>query len=791
MLNRMSNHAWVCKICSRDHPTKQCPEIKDVSTPRKQQKCQSRGLCIRCLEDQHVGNCRNQNILCRKCLSRDHFTVMHSRIYDASDSSMETESSEEEEEKKCIICSQAHPISNCYQFLSTPVEERIMLCKARGICQVCLSKEHQGTCGPPIPNCKICHSIGHSVYLHDAPGGRELCLLCPPGSRHLLEHCTSFLCMAIDARNHVVETYGYCRKCLQAVHPNRTECQSALEGSTVGCHTCRSWEHHTLLHENVTAQQVPRNKHNQTVDQSKKAVERIRTENFIRVVVPATPSKTGREKLIIRYNKIHPKNLQKALNEATENVRGAEGKNLPLKKRPPLALGGITRKESPANGANGVSPSKGQSCSTTSSMEKQTQTEVEKRKPGDKGECVLCQEPKHKLDICHNFVTVGVAERERFVSQLSACCICLSVDHTSINCNSPVKECLYHDCVLSHHVLLHRRKYWKDLDREINEENHQKARKETEEKQCSICDSKNHLTEYCPCWPLGRQDRKPFVRYHGLCETCFSKKHVTKICPSREAVCGVNECPENHHPILHPEHMFDLPSPNRPLYENRVNRNEAGRFRLQRNVNLEQARQLIEEKWAGRTALQPPLQDAPVWYEQTRGQRNEVIVTHADFLTLYGAYDNISQQAAELAVEVMALAMSGLSGTQRGLLRLGSENNPLMNKALERMPPAPPTPDRSGDNAGGAGRQLSNSAPTPGTSATRAPRADNIVVHVQPNAVVPQNNVQNNVPEKGQKNKQNVVDQEATTEEEDNAANYKPGPKSKKRLRKNPYPKKQ
>ena len=200
MLNRMSNHAWVCKICSRDHPTKQCPEIKDVSTPRKQQKCQSRGLCIRCLEDQHVGNCRNQNILCRKCLSRDHFTVMHSRIYDASDSSMETESSEEEEEKKCIICLQAHPISNCYQFLSMPVEERIMLCKARGICQVCLSKEHQGTCGPPIPNCKICHSIGHSVYLHDAPGGRELCLLCPPGSRHLLEDCTSFLCMAIDAR---------------------------------------------------------------------------------------------------------------------------------------------------------------------------------------------------------------------------------------------------------------------------------------------------------------------------------------------------------------------------------------------------------------------------------------------------------------------------------------------------------------------------------------------------------------------------------------------------------------
>jgi hypothetical protein len=47
------------------------------------------------------------------------------------------------------------------------------------------------------------------------------------------------------------------------------------------------------------------------------------------------------------------------------------------------------------------------------------------------------------------------------------------------------------------------------------------------------------------------------------------------------------------------------------------------------------------------------------------------------------------------------------------------------------------------------------------------------------------------VPEKGQKNKQNVVDQEATTEEEDNAASYKPGPKSKKRLRKNPHPKKQ
>ena len=68
------------------------------------------------------------------------------------------------------------------------------------------------------------------------------------------------------------------------------------------------------------------------------------------------PLRLGQRKLIIRYNKFHPKNLRKALDEGAEKLRVAESNNLPLKKRPPLALGGITRKDSPAKG---VSPEPG------------------------------------------------------------------------------------------------------------------------------------------------------------------------------------------------------------------------------------------------------------------------------------------------------------------------------------------------------------------------------------------------------------------------------------------------
>ena len=779
----------VCRICQGDtHHAKQCPELRDFSWPMRKKLCDRYGVCLRCLEDRHEGPC-TVDIFCGRCLSKEHQSVMHPDHWD--------DSTGDEEEPACLICDKHHPVENCYTLLSFSIEARITLCRTRKVCLTCLGKEHTGYCGSPghTPCCSICRSVGHHTFLHDAPQGRDPCLICPPGSIHVLEHCPRFLGAGINERNNIVECQGHCRCCLLPLHPSTT-CKAIREGSTVACNRCKAWDHHTLLHATVTNED--------STAAAREAVKKIRAANNIRVSLNArgvNPQKEKAGRTVARippkkrtpYTKITPKKLREALQQVTPMRTGKVVRALTFKDRTDVnPIAGPAPKPTthyPYSSGNievaGVAPLPLPGLTKKpGDAEKTTQrplVALELRKKVDNGDCLLCSEPRHNLDICHNFVIAGINERERLVRSLGACKVCLSPEHKTVDCKLPEKRCFYHGCQLQHHPLLHRRRYWAENDLAYNLQLHAKSQIEGQERRCSICESVLHFTEYCQYWPLGRQDRKPFLDQHGLCVICLKDGHDEKGCHSREFVCGVNGCPEHHHPILHPQQMFNMEGTNKPLHENRSPLPDMHRFRILNGVTFDQANELLKEKWAGRTKIVPPLQpNLYVWYQQTRAPRNEVTISHEDFLKLYGSISRINDQALELAVEITARSFSGLTNSQRELLRTGHADNPLMNEALRRAPtcpqtpPAPqiPGPSNGGDATGNAG---DNQAPQQ-------------VIAVQPVHVLNRQNP----PSAPELVTVQAVDTEATTEtagdDTETDVSSKPAPLSRKRFRKNLNP---
>ena len=157
-----------------------------------------------------------------------------------------------------------------------------------------------------------------------------------------------------------------------------------------------------------------------------------------------------------------------------------------------------------------------------------------------------------------------------------------------------------------------------------------------------------------------------------------------------------------------------------------------------------------------------------------------MILSHEDFLKLYGVVTQVNQRAAELAVEITATAFSGLTNSQRSLLRLGSTNNPLMNEALRRAPTCPQTPPAP-QNPGSSGRDALCNA-----RGIQTPHQDYAVtpVHVLN---------RQNPPSAPELIAAPVIDTEATTEspdddEEETDVSSRPAPLSKKRYKKNKGP---
>ena len=705
-----------CNICLKDHFTVQCPDLKEQNYAGRKRLCEQKNICPRCLGFCLRGNyCANPEDICNRCFSGNHCTMLHPDEGSSSE--------EDENEADCLVCTRKHELMSCYAFLSSDISTRIETCRFKKICQICLTKSHTGPCYAPGLNCKICGSVGHHTYLHDSEYGREMCPRCYPEQKHLLEHCVHFLRLNLAERGDFVERNGICRCCLHKIHPTRL-CQSALEGSTTGCVICKAYDHHTLLH-NASNSADPR-EFQRLQDMLKERLSKIRRENDVRVVVQSTsstpahtplktpvktPLKTPTKKtssrsvtqqgdrsaasssrrlfsnLARRYDEIQgprpgPTDLRFKLNQQ-ELARGlAQG--MQLSSASALPAPGISLANLPAGfSAEPIVPLNQEGKKRTREPD---HDRAETPRLADKPKCHLCSGDKHKLDVCPDFVTSGIRERERMAKGIRpACLLCLSVDHRSTECNSVTKFCGYHQCELSHHPLLHRRRYWSKDGKTKNQEYHVRAQiEEQKSDKCGICETRNHRTEHCSLWPAGRLDRRTFCLNHNLCEICLDKGHCKSLCHSREMICGVNRCPEHHHPLLHPVQFHPIDGPNRPNYADRAPVNQLDRLRVIKPADGDQAEQVLREKWAGKTKLAPQVYDQGVWFEQGHHQRCEVTLEHAEFLRLYQAYADMGKEAASLGVQIVAESLATLTTRQIDDLQEGSVNrNPLMTQAIE------------------------------------------------------------------------------------------------------------
>jgi hypothetical protein len=132
-----------------------------------------------------------------------------------------------------------------------------------------------------------------------------------------------------------------------------------------------------------------------------------------------------------------------------------------------------------------------------------------------------------------------------------------------------------------------------------------------------------------------------------------------------------------------------MSTPNRPNFNRRVGKTDPGHrivIRLRGETDEKRVEDLLEDKWIGTTRIVPPGREHAdsIHYTQEANMKNEVTLSHADFLKLYRAYCDQTSVSNSLAVSLLANAYQKMTVTQKSLLILGAEDTPLLKLAIER-----------------------------------------------------------------------------------------------------------
>lgn len=252
-----------------------------------------------------------------------------------------------------------------------------------------------------------------------------------------------------------------------------------------------------------------------------------------------------------------------------------------------------------------------------------------------KQECVLCKRPRHNLDACPEFLSAGILRRERLVEMAKACSVCLSSEHESYFCTNN-RLCNFHGCKMRHHPLLHRLAYEVGRRLEENYQAHREAQLRHIEWRCHICEGQGHYTEECAGWPIYRCNRQDFALKFGLCPKCLLREHRFNYCPAAECVCGINGCPESHHPLLHPIIPERVTSPNDPHFEDRAEVRIDNGTRVHEDITDQEVQRVLEEPYMGTEYF--VTQGRSISITRTRGRSQGVIMSPNTFLVLFNAY---------------------------------------------------------------------------------------------------------------------------------------------------------
>jgi hypothetical protein len=200
--------------------------------------------------------------------------------------------------------------------------------------------------------------------------------------------------------------------------------------------------------------------------------------------------------------------------------------------------------------------------------------------------------------------------------------------------------------------------------------------------------------------------------------------------------------------------MFFSVTPNRPKYEQRARGpNDHKPAHIYRMVTAEKLGDILKDNWQGRTKLVPPLMTEGIWFEKGLTNKKELILHTSDFSRLFKAYADACGEATEISIEMMAAAIGELDQEGRRILTEKARDILLLKQAIARVPRLPST------SSGGPSQPQKMSTPK------RSSKSD-------PNRTLP--------PPKDS----------SEADDSDSTMTGPPTPRCKKRMRKNPNPRK-
>ena len=541
----------------------------------------------------------------------------------------------------CGVCGGNHPLARCSVFQAYSLDHRVQYIEDSESCPRCLlplricgarneDARDEGVCGN-------CYCGGHHTMLCGSRRAREVnkkvrrrdfgdgdCQIC--GWKHRTISCCELRGWSKEDRFQFRLDRRMCTKCLEVPHADN--CLGTR------CKICGSPRHHELFHEDRDEPGLGALARDESMRHGVRPPPRFGRD--ARVALPGlVPLQEGVMRSVAGHQVVNilprdPRDDFRSLPHQGGGVGGSAGNG-------PVGVGG--RNQPLVSGATWRGLEE-----TVDKVRVAERPRIQIRsfaRLEGPPKCELCSRPRHPLDECPDFLSAGVLRREKYVAHLGGCTVCLKTEHQATECVWG-GECGYAGCQVRHHVLLHRLPYERGLSIAENTRAHSEAHKKHIEWRCGLCVSVGHSVEDCVAWPIYRCNRREVAWRQGLCEQCLAPEHSAIHCMARESVCGINGCPENHHPMLHPNPPERIQGPNRPNADRRTGHLLGSDSRYHEGIDLETMKEILGENFPGTDYFEHQGRGFSIRRSMGRGQ--EVIMSPEGFMLLFEAFVGRNEQ---------------------------------------------------------------------------------------------------------------------------------------------------